>query len=99
MSKAVKGSQPYSYEIWISPDAAPYINGDLYKTWFYFSVTGIPQGETATFTFKNLNNQVSGEISFYHHLSVDETVLSGTEASIQGTPHVTQNLETHSWKS
>ena len=35
------------------------MEGDYYKTWFYFSVTGIPQGELITFTFKNLNNQVS----------------------------------------
>jgi hypothetical protein len=32
------------------------MEGDYYKTWFYFSVTGIPQGEMVTFTFKNLNN-------------------------------------------
>jgi cytosolic carboxypeptidase protein 5 len=30
---------------------------DGYKTWFHFSVHGVPQGEQLTFTFKNLNNQ------------------------------------------
>jgi hypothetical protein len=35
------------------------MSGDYYKTWFYFSVTGVPQGDSVTFTFKNLHNQVS----------------------------------------
>lgn len=57
LSKAVK-TGPFTYDLWISPDAAPYIQGDYYRTWFYFSVSGVPFGETATFNFKNLNNQV-----------------------------------------
>ena len=40
----------------MSHDGAPY-QDDGYKTWFYFSVKGVPQGEQLTFTFKNLNNQ------------------------------------------
>ena len=35
------------------------MEGEYYRTWFYFSVTGVPQGELLTFTFKNLSNQVS----------------------------------------
>jgi hypothetical protein len=51
----------------VSPDAAPYIEGDYYRTWFYFSVAGVPQGDQLTFTFRNLNNQVSANtyLSFY----------------------------------
>jgi len=45
--------------LWVEQDAAPYMQGDYYKTWFYFSVTGVPHGEQITFTFKNLHNQVS----------------------------------------
>jgi hypothetical protein len=69
LSKAVKNpSSSYTYDLWVSSDAAPYIEGDFYRTWFYFSVTGIPQGETATFNFRNLNNQVqllTHKITFY----------------------------------
>jgi hypothetical protein len=39
----------------VSHDGAPY-QEDGYKTWFYFSVKGVTQGEQLTFTFKNLNN-------------------------------------------
>jgi len=38
------------------------MDGEYYRTWFYFSVTGVSQGELLTFTFKNLSNQVSGGI-------------------------------------
>lgn len=47
----------------MAADSAPFLEGDFYRTWFYFSVTGVPQGEQLTFTFKNLNNQVS--LHFY----------------------------------
>ena len=39
------------------------MEGEYYRTWFYFSVTGVPQGELLTFTFKNLSNQVSFKIN------------------------------------
>ena len=52
----VKGPQKNEYLLWVSHDGAPY-QEDGYKTWFYFSVKGVPQGEQLTFTFKNLNNQ------------------------------------------
>lgn len=42
--------------MWISNDAAPYTDHG-YKTWFYFSIKGVPQGENITFTFKNANEQ------------------------------------------
>ena len=42
----------------MSEDCQPY-NPDTgnYRTWFYFSVTGVPEGESLTFTIKNMNNQ------------------------------------------
>ena len=59
LSRAQRGYQKNTFDLWVAHDAAPHMEGDYYKTWFYFSVTGIPQGELITFTFKNLNNQVS----------------------------------------
>lgn len=51
-----RGTQRNEYFLWVSHDGAPYLD-DGYKTWFYFSVRGVPQGEQLTFTFKNLNVQ------------------------------------------
>ena len=59
LSRAQRGYQKNTFDLWVAHDAAPHMEGDYYKTWFYFSVTGMPQGELITFTFKNLNNQVS----------------------------------------
>lgn len=56
LSKVTRGCQKNEYFLWVSHDGAPY-QDDGYKTWFYFSVTGVPQGENLTFIFKNLNNQ------------------------------------------
>jgi hypothetical protein len=41
------------YQLWIEPD--PHSS---YKTWFYFSVEGVPQGSTLTFCIVNMSNQV-----------------------------------------
>ena len=60
MSKAQRGYQKNSFDIWVAGDASPHMGpGEYYRTWFYFSVTGVPQGELLTFTFRNLSNQVS----------------------------------------
>lgn len=56
MSRCCKGNQKNEYLLWISNDCAPY-RDEGYRTWFYFSVKGVPQGEQLTFTFKNLNDQ------------------------------------------
>ena len=33
-------------DLWVTADAEPYFkHSDFYKTWFYFSVTGVPRGE------------------------------------------------------
>lgn len=42
LAKACRGNQKNSIDLWVEQDAAPYIQGDFYKTWFYFSVTGVP---------------------------------------------------------
>jgi len=43
--------------MYISEDCLPYItNCGNYRTWFYFSVTGVPEGETLTFSIRNMNN-------------------------------------------
>jgi hypothetical protein len=56
LSRVTRGCQKNEYWLWVSHDGAPY-QEDGYRTWFYFSVKGVPQGEQLTFTFKNLNNQ------------------------------------------
>ena len=36
----------------------PYVsNVGNYRTWFYFSVTGVPAEQCLTFTVRNMNNQ------------------------------------------
>jgi hypothetical protein len=44
LSKVTKGSQKNEFWMYISHDSAPY-QTDGYKTWFYFSVKGVPHGE------------------------------------------------------
>ena len=57
LSKACRGAQKNQIDLWIASDCDPYYQGEnYYKTWFYFSVTGVPQGEQITFTFRNLHN-------------------------------------------
>lgn len=47
-----------SYNIYISEDCVPYSSeSGNYRTWFYFSVSGVPEGESLSFTIKNMNNQ------------------------------------------
>lgn len=62
MTRASKGVLKHTYDIWVATDASPHINDGYLRTWFYFSVTGVPSGELLTFTFKNLSNQVSNII-------------------------------------
>jgi hypothetical protein len=47
-----------NYEIWISPDSMPYAaEPTSYRTWFLFSVTGVPKGvKTLNFLVKNMSN-------------------------------------------
>jgi len=42
MSRVQRGFQKNCFDIWISSDASPHVDGDYYRTWFYFSVTGVP---------------------------------------------------------
>ena len=63
MTRASKGILKNSFDIWVAGDAAPHLLDQYHRTWFYFSVTGVPQGEMLSFTFKNLSNQVS---SLFH---------------------------------
>lgn len=44
MSRVCRGNQRGEYFLWISNDGAPYTENG-YRTWFYFSVKGVPQGE------------------------------------------------------
>jgi hypothetical protein len=46
--------------MYISEDSLPYTplqTASNYRTWFYFNVTGVPRGETLTFSMRNMNNQ------------------------------------------
>ncbi len=44
-------------QCYISEDSKPYSTEGHYRTWFYFSVTNVPQGDTITFSMRNMNNQ------------------------------------------
>ncbi len=60
LSRAARGQNRNVFELWVASDSEPYFKDrDFYRTWFYFSVSGVPQGEQLTFTFKNLHNQVN----------------------------------------
>ncbi len=47
--------------MFISEDSLPYVTmpggAQNYRTWFYFSVTGVATGETVIFSMRNMNNQ------------------------------------------
>lgn len=51
MTMAQKAKEKNTYEIWVANDAMPHTQVEGYKTWFYFSVTGVPQGEQLFFKF------------------------------------------------
>lgn len=83
----------------MAADSAPFLEGDFYKTWFYFSVTGVPQGEQLTFTFKNLNNQVSyfPKLHLKFKFSpvtcdLEQTLLPRTQAGLQNSAELTKKL-------
>ena len=59
LARAQRGYLKNSFDLWVASDASPHMESEYYRTWFYFSVTGVPAGEMLTFTFKNLSNQVS----------------------------------------
>ena len=56
LAKVTRGQSKNCFDLWVCSDSAPFLEGDYYRTWFYFSITGVPSGEMLTFTFKNLNN-------------------------------------------
>lgn len=45
------------FDLWISSDAKPYSDEILYKSWFYFSITGVRPSTTINFTIRNMKNQ------------------------------------------
>lgn len=46
------------FNLWIGSD-----NKANYKTWFYFSISGVSVGTTLTFSIMNMNNQVNAHIT------------------------------------
>ncbi len=46
--------------MYISEDSLPYVTlpggAQNYRTWFYFSITGVARGETVIFSMRNMNN-------------------------------------------
>jgi hypothetical protein len=85
LAKAQRGKDKNHIDLWVCADSQPYFNhSDFYKTWFYFSVTGVPRGQSITFTFRNLDNQVG----FYNrklpaNVYVEQTLLVGIQARLQ----------------
>ena len=99
MSKATRGFQKNNFDIWVACDASPHMDTEHYRTWFYFSVTGVPQGELVTFTFKNLNNQVSEEVHNFCYSSnpiilyVDKIIQPGPKTSLSCHAYVAKEVE------
>lgn len=56
MRNCSKGDNPNQYNIWISADSLPYDPKGHYKTWFYFSVSGVEPGKEITFSVRNMSN-------------------------------------------
>ncbi len=48
---------PLEYSLWIRPDCAETPYETNYRTWFYFSVSGVPSGSTLSFRIMNMNKQ------------------------------------------
>ena len=48
-----------TFYVYMSQDAEPYSNKGHYRTWFYFSVKGVPRNQSLTFVIRNMNNQGS----------------------------------------
>lgn len=46
-----------SFDLYISADSQPYVDELYYKTWFYFSVTGVRPSTVVNFTIRNMKNQ------------------------------------------
>ena len=41
----------------MAEDSLPYMkNAGNYRTWFYYSVSGVKKGEQLTFSVRNMNN-------------------------------------------
>jgi hypothetical protein len=51
------GEEEGTYNLWISGDSLPYDPKGHYKTWFYFSVSGVDIGYEMKFSIRNMNNQ------------------------------------------
>ena len=62
-----------SFDLWISPDAAPFIpeEKNLFRTWFYFSVTGISETHiNRVFNFRIMNSSNQFSLFSYGHKPV-----------------------------
>lgn len=57
MSNCTKAPKGNGYHIYISGDGLPYQQQGHYRTWFYFSVTGVKKDESVTFSIRNMGNQ------------------------------------------
>lgn len=57
VEKNTQSSIPNHFNVWIAPDCAKTSKETQLRTWFYFSVTGVYEKITLTFTIKNMNFQ------------------------------------------
>jgi len=46
-----------NFDLFISPDSAPYADEELYRSFYQFLVTGVPNGDTLSFSIRNMKNQ------------------------------------------
>ena len=60
LARCTQQSKNY-FHMYISEDSLPQTplpaGSQNYRTWFYFSVTGVTKGDTVVFSMRNMNNQ------------------------------------------
>ena len=54
---AAAQTAPLEFSLWIRADCAETVYETSYRTWFYFSVTGVPSGATLSFRIVNMSKQ------------------------------------------
>ena len=52
----VKKTADNCFDLYISSDSKPYVDEIYYKSWFYFSITGVRPSTGITFTIRNMKN-------------------------------------------
>lgn len=64
----------YCYDLWVSPDGLPYVEGIKTRAQFFFSVTGVPECTSVekrrTLRFRVMNLSTQSKLLSYGHKPV-----------------------------